>query len=56
MIEIYMAESVLLKTEKLVERTSEEACKEIAMVQLNLFNAIEDQFKGKKPLYLLQKR
>jgi alkylation response protein AidB-like acyl-CoA dehydrogenase len=52
MIEIYMAESVLLKTEKLVARTSEEACKEkIAMVQLNLFNAVEKiNTKGKEAI------
>ncbi|MGB2129212.1 MAG: acyl-CoA dehydrogenase family protein [Flavicella sp.] len=52
MIEIYMAESALLKTEKLVSRTSEEVCKEkIAMVQLNLFNAIEKiNSKGKEAI------
>ena len=41
-IEIYMAESALLKTEKLVNKTSEkEASTQIAMTKLNLFNAVE---------------
>ncbi|ANW95960.1 acyl-CoA dehydrogenase [Wenyingzhuangia fucanilytica] len=42
LIEIYMAESVLLKTEKLVGKTSEsEAELQIAMTKLNLFNSVE---------------
>ena len=42
MIEIYMAESTLLKVEKLVSKTSESACEpQIAMAQLNLYNAVE---------------
>ncbi|WP_298370358.1 acyl-CoA dehydrogenase family protein [uncultured Lutibacter sp.] len=42
MIEIYMAESAILKAEKLVIKTSEkEAEQQIAMAKLNLFNAIE---------------
>ena len=42
MIEIYMAESTLLKVEKLVSKTSESACEsQIAMAKLNLYNAVE---------------
>ncbi|SDX50380.1 Acyl-CoA dehydrogenase [Lutibacter oricola] len=42
MIEIYMAESAILKAEKLVKSTSKkEAECQIAMAKLNLFNAIE---------------
>ncbi|MDO3695732.1 acyl-CoA dehydrogenase family protein [Wenyingzhuangia sp. chi5] len=42
LIEIYMAESTLLKTEKLVNKSSEkEAVLQIAMTKLNLFNAVE---------------
>ncbi len=42
MIEIYMAESAILKAEKLVKSTSEkEAACQIAMAKLNLFNAVE---------------
>jgi alkylation response protein AidB-like acyl-CoA dehydrogenase len=42
MIEIYMAESTILKVEKLVDKTSESECKsQIAMAQLNLYNAVE---------------
>jgi hypothetical protein len=42
MIEIYMAESAILKAEKLVHLTSKkEAEYQIAMAQLNLFNAVE---------------
>lgn len=42
LIEIYMAESVILRTEKNVKRFGETAQKEqIAMAQLNLFNAVE---------------
>ncbi len=52
MIEIYMAESAILKTEKLVSKTSEKDCEEqIAMSQLNLFNAVEKiQSKGKEAI------
>ncbi|NLP56712.1 acyl-CoA dehydrogenase family protein [Lutibacter sp. B1] len=52
MMEIYMAESVILKTEKLVKMTSEEACEaEIAMAKLNLFNAVElTSKKGKEAI------
>ena len=47
MIEIYIAESTILKTEKLVKMTSEEACSaQIAMAKLNLFKAVE--MAGKK--------
>lgn len=42
MMEIYIAESAILKTEKLIARTSEAECTaQIAMAQLNLFNAVE---------------
>ena len=42
LIEIYMAESTLLKTEKLAHKTSEKETElEIAMTKLNLFNAVE---------------
>lgn len=42
MIEIYMAESAILKAEKVINLTSEkEAEGQIAMAKLNLFNAIE---------------
>jgi len=42
LIEIYMAESTLLKTEKLTNKTpTKEADLQIAMTQLNLFNAVE---------------
>jgi len=42
MMEIYMAESAILKAEKVVNLTSEkEAEGQIAMAKLNLFNAIE---------------
>lgn len=42
MIEIYLAESSILKAEKLVKMTSEkEAECQIAMAKLNLFNAVE---------------
>lgn len=52
LIEIYMAESTLLKTEKLVQKTSIEACDgQIAMTQLNLFNATEKiNSKGKEAI------
>ncbi|VAW25797.1 Long chain acyl-CoA dehydrogenase [fadN-fadA-fadE operon], partial [hydrothermal vent metagenome] len=42
MIEIYMAESTILKAEKIVNLTSEkEAESQIAMAKLNLYNAVE---------------
>ena len=42
MIEIYMAESAILKTEKIINLTSEkEAESQIAMAKLNLYNAVE---------------
>jgi len=42
MIEVYMAESAILKAEKIVKLTSEkEAEYQIAMAKLNLFNAVE---------------
>lgn len=52
MIEIYMAESAILKTEKLVAKTSESDCKEqLAMAKLNLFNAVEKiNSKGKEAI------
>jgi alkylation response protein AidB-like acyl-CoA dehydrogenase len=52
MMEIYMAESAILKTEKLVKMTSEKDCQaEIAMTKLNLFNAVEmASKKGKEAI------
>ncbi|MDO6737481.1 acyl-CoA dehydrogenase family protein [Wenyingzhuangia sp. 2_MG-2023] len=52
LIEIYMAESALLKTEKLASKTSkEEASLQIAMTKLNLFNAVETiNRKGKEAI------
>ncbi|MFC0261332.1 acyl-CoA dehydrogenase family protein [Fontibacter flavus] len=42
MIEIYAAESAILRTEKLVSQRGEEACKQqIAMAQVYLFEAVE---------------
>ena len=42
MIEIYMAESTILKVEKLVSKKTESACEaQIAMAKLNLYNAVE---------------
>lgn len=42
MIEIYMAESAILKAEKVAKLTSETAAEsQIAMAKLNLFNAVE---------------
>ncbi|MCF6180722.1 acyl-CoA dehydrogenase family protein [Lutibacter sp.] len=42
MIEIYMAESTILKAEKIINLTSEkEAESQIAMAKLNLYNAVE---------------
>ena len=52
MIEIYIAESTLLKTEKLVSNTSEKESEvQIAMAKLNLFNAVEEiNRKGKEAI------
>ncbi|MGY6647649.1 acyl-CoA dehydrogenase family protein [Wenyingzhuangia sp. IMCC45574] len=52
LMEVYMAESTLLKTEKLVAKTSEEAATlQIAMTKLNLFNAVEKIInKGKEAI------
>jgi len=42
MIEVYMAESAILKAEKIAKLTSEKAAEcQIAMAKLNLFNAVE---------------
>ena len=42
MIEVYMAESAILKAEKVAKLTSEDTAKcQIAMAKLNLFNAVE---------------
>jgi alkylation response protein AidB-like acyl-CoA dehydrogenase len=52
LMEIYMAESAILKTEKLVSMKSEAECKgQIAMAKLNLFNAVElSSKKGKEAI------
>ena len=52
LMEIYMAESTILKTEKLVNITSEGENKaRIAMAKLNLFNAVElSSKKGKEAI------
>ncbi|WP_010135816.1 acyl-CoA dehydrogenase family protein [Ochrovirga pacifica] len=52
LIEVYMAESTLLKTEKLISKTSvEQASLQIAMTRLNLFNAVEKiNNKGKEAI------
>ncbi|NQV78851.1 MAG: acyl-CoA dehydrogenase, partial [Lutibacter sp.] len=55
MIEIYMAESALLKAEKIVKLTSEKEGEiQVAMAKLNLFNAIEkiNSFGKEAVLYL----
>lgn len=53
MMEIYMAESTILKTEKLIKMTSEEDSEiQIAMAKLNLFNAIEMILKKGKEAIL----
>ncbi|MDP3314239.1 acyl-CoA dehydrogenase family protein [Lutibacter sp.] len=53
MIEIYMAESAILRTEKLISKTSKETClPQIAMAQLNLFNAVEKvNSKGREAIF-----
>ena len=49
MIDIYVAESTILKTEKLVKRTSESECEaQISMAKLNLFNATESVIRNAK--------
>lgn len=52
-IETYLAESTVLKTEKKVKKASEETCKEeISMTQLNLFHAVEKcSSKAKEAIY-----
>ncbi|MDP3352820.1 MAG: acyl-CoA dehydrogenase family protein [Flavobacteriaceae bacterium] len=52
MMEIYVAESAILKTEKLIARTSESECTaQIAMAKLNLFHAVEMcSTKGKEAI------
>ncbi|MEL4307667.1 acyl-CoA dehydrogenase family protein [Joostella sp. CR20] len=52
LIQIYMAESAILRTEKNAKRFGEDSQKEqIAMAQLNLFNAVEKiQTKGKEAI------
>ena len=53
MIEIYMAESAILKAEKLANRESKEkASTQIAMAKLNLFNATESVAKNAKEAIL----
>lgn len=52
LIQIYMAESAILRTEKNVDRSSEASQKhQIAMAKLNLFNAVEKvNTKGKEAI------
>ena len=52
LIQIYVAESTLLKTEKLVRLTTEEACEgQIAIAKLNLYTAVETAInKGKESI------
>ena len=52
MIEIYMAESTILRTEKLVKRTSEKECEaQIAMAKLTLHHAVtKAQINGKEAI------
>ena len=53
MIEIYMAESAILKAEKLAKRDSEEKVSgQIAMAKLNLFNAVESITRNAKEAIL----
>ena len=53
MIQIYVAESTLLKTEKLMKKTSPENCEgQIAISKLNLFNAVDIiNSKGKECIF-----
>ena len=57
MIEIYMAESALLKAEKVADMTSEEQAKgQIAMAKLNLSNAVNiTSDKGKEAIVYVAK-
>ncbi|PHQ56841.1 MAG: acyl-CoA dehydrogenase [Lutibacter sp.] len=52
MIQVYVAESTILKTEKLVNKTSKDTCEaQIAMAKLSLFNATEIVYrKGKESI------
>jgi alkylation response protein AidB-like acyl-CoA dehydrogenase len=52
LIQIYVAESTLLKTEKLVHRTDEANCEgQISIAKLNLYNAVETTIqKGKESI------
>ena len=53
MIEIYMAESAVLKAEKLAKKEGEEkVAAQIAMAKLNLFNAVESVSKNAKEAIL----
>jgi alkylation response protein AidB-like acyl-CoA dehydrogenase len=53
MIEIYMAESAILKAEKLAKKEGEnEVSAQIAMAKLNLFNAVESVSKNAKEAIL----
>ena len=53
MIEIYMAESAILKSEKLAKKEGEEkVAGQIAMAKLNLFNAVESVSKNAKEAIL----
>lgn len=55
MIEVYMAESAILKAEKIAKSSSEkDAESQIAMAKLNLFNAVEtaNSFGKEAVLYL----
>ncbi|HIP48974.1 MAG TPA: acyl-CoA dehydrogenase [Lutibacter sp.] len=53
MIEIYMAESAVLKAEKLAKKEGEEkVAGQIAMAKLNLFNAVESVSKNAKEAIL----
>jgi len=53
MIEIYMAESAILKAEKLAKReTEDKVAGQIAMAKLNLFNAVESISKNAKEAIL----
>jgi len=53
MIQIYVAESTMLKTEKLIKKTSIENCEEqIAISKLNIFNAVDIiNSKAKESIY-----